>query len=128
MYAHRTTSGWEHTVVDDSERVGRSSAIALDSLDQPHIAYRDLKNNYHDSDRQALKHVYWDGAAWIVSIVGSPAGIGGSTSLAVGPDGNPNIAYCDGVDRAIKYAQRAVVQGRALLPWVGNPDLPEPDR
>jgi hypothetical protein len=85
MYARRTAAGWERTVADDSERVGRSSAIALDSLDHPHVAYRDMKGNN-------LKYAHWDGAQWEVQFIGTNQ-YGWDPSVVVDSAGRPHISY-----------------------------------
>jgi hypothetical protein len=85
MHARRTPAGWQQEVADGAERVGRSSAIALDSLDRPHIAYRDLKNN-------TLKYARWDGAQWNVESLGTNQ-YGWYPSIAIDGSDHPHISY-----------------------------------
>lgn len=112
-YARSHDGTWEYDVPDSRGLLGFYTSLGLDAANQPHISY-------HDSDRQALKHVHWDGAVWTVSVVDSPVGIGGRTSLDLDQDGNAHIAYCDGIGGAIKYARSVVLEHRTFLPWVAR--------
>ena len=112
-YACSQDGTWEYDAPDSRGLLGFYNSLALDAANQPHISY-------HDSDRQALKHVHWDGAVWTVSVVDSPVGIGGATSLDLDQDGNAHIAYCDGIGGAIKYARGVVLENRAFLPWMAR--------
>ena len=86
MYAYRTGDGWEKTVVDDTENVGRSSSIAIDSTDKPHIAYRELGLTFEDS----LKYASWDGTEWNLTVAGTA---GWFPSLALDSTDQPHISY-----------------------------------
>jgi len=118
-YARSHDGVWEYDVPDMRGQLGFYTSLDLDADGLPHISYS-------DSDRQALKHVAWDGAKWTVSVVESPVGLGASTSLALDQRGMAHIAYFDGIAGAVKYARSAVVQSRIILPWVAKSALTEP--
>ncbi len=83
IYAHRSSAGWDKTIADDTEAVGRSSSIALDSSGKPHIAYRDLTKN-------TLKYASWDGVKWNLAVAGKA---GWYPSLALDSADHPHISY-----------------------------------
>jgi hypothetical protein len=91
-YATSANNGidWTITVVDDSTEVGDYASLALDASGNPHISYEDAFN-------YALKYAGKDPndpSSWKVTTIGIPgSGRVFPTAIAVGPDGQPHIAY-----------------------------------
>jgi hypothetical protein len=104
---------WETYVPDAQGQVGFFSALGLDARNNTHISY-------YDSGRQALKHAFWDGDVWTLSVVDSPVYMDGATALDVDQDGQPHIVYCDGHSSAIQYARGILLAHRAFLPWLAR--------
>jgi hypothetical protein len=76
--------------------VGEHTSIAVDASGVFHIAY-------HDEDEGRLKYATFSGGSYTTSVVDQTGNVGWYTSIAIGPDGNPWIAYMmlegsDGVD------------------------------
>jgi len=57
--------------------------VVLDGQDRPHLAYTSLDDN-------AVKYAYWDGDGWIRIPIQDYAY---HSSLALGSDGHPHVAY-----------------------------------
>lgn len=66
--------------------VGEDTAITIDGTGVVHVAY-------YDRDEGNLKYAHYSGGAWTTSVVDDMGQVGRYTSIAVGPDGNPRIAY-----------------------------------
>ncbi len=87
----------------EDEGVGLYTAIAVDSLGNPHIAYYDLTN-------QDLKYAYWDGVwgvsgAWNISVIDSTGDVGRFASIAINRTNNArHICYYDMTNGNLKYA------------------------
>ena len=100
--AVRKDSGWELTLVDTEGETGLFSSLLIDSNDRIHISFlrregessgavmyatRGKKNSeWTFSKVDDLDNLFLSGASW---------GARNVTSLALGPDGNPIIAYGD---------------------------------
>jgi hypothetical protein len=76
--ATNISGDWVVSYVDDN---GGSSSVALDSLDNPHIAY--IRN-------WELRYTHYDGSAWITEILGPK---GESPSLVIDSSNHPHITY-----------------------------------
>lgn len=94
-------TGWVSMTVDDSMGIfssdARDTSLALDSSDNPHIAYKNVTGG-------ELKYAGWtlsDG--WVTGTVDSGI-MGYSNSLALDASGNPYIAYLDFASQYLKYA------------------------
>ncbi len=88
---------WHTERVDTAGGVGEFSSIALDSLNNPDIAYWDGSNSY-------LKYAQWNGTNWQIEVVDSPAYVyNPSISMVLNVQDNPHIAYM-GEWNALKYA------------------------
>jgi len=95
-YVFWNMTEWEIEYVDWSANVGRSSTIAIDENDLPHISYLDAAN----SD---VKYAHWNGSDWKKETVStSPVGGGFFNSLALDSDNLPHICYSTD---SIKYAK-----------------------
>lgn len=71
---------------DQGPDVGLYTSLAVDAQNVVHIAYYDRSNGQ-------LKYANDAGGRWNVSVVDQSGNNGAYTSLAIGPDGNPRIAY-----------------------------------
>jgi len=98
-YAWYDGATWHYAVVEGSEYVSDFVALALDSLDFPHIGY-------HEKGSRAVKYARWTGGAWETEIVVSGAAVGGMIGLALDADDRPYITYYDGADHSLRYARR----------------------
>jgi len=80
---------WHIETVDVGDPAGRYSSLALDSVDNPQIAYM----SYRD-----LKYAGWNGSGWVFQIVeaaqtANSEWIGMFTSLVLDGADNPHISY-----------------------------------
>ena len=87
-YAVDNGSGWQIETVDDVFYNGQNCAIVVDSMDRPHISYRDL----------GLKYAHHDGVSWQISAVDDDFFAGDGSSLALDSLGRPHISYTDWAD------------------------------
>ncbi len=71
---------------EPGENVGLHTAIAVDNSGVAHVAY-------YDKDKGALKYANDAGGLWKSTIVDDEGDTGFYTSIAIGPDGFPRIAY-----------------------------------
>jgi len=94
QYASWNGSSWDISVIDDpfpTTNLGcETISLALDSNNIPHVSY---VINLDDS----LRYVTWNGTGWSSQIVDTNFGWTGITyvPIAVGPDGDPWIAYAN---------------------------------
>jgi hypothetical protein len=115
-YAHEVASSgncgggkWQCTTVDSSSHdVGEHTSIALDLSGYPQIAYED--ESWGD-----LKYACMSASGWSISVVsGDGSGsihTGEDTSLAIGIDGIPRIAFHNESSEDLDYAIRSDVCG-----------------
>jgi len=109
-------------VEDPTNDVGQFSSIAIGSGGFPIISY-------YDATAQRLKVASCNdagcvGAATITTVDGGPSdSVGTFTSIAVGPDGLPVIAYRDAVAQSVKVARCAnsACSGAATITTVDDP-------
>lgn len=71
---------------DPGPDVGEHTSIAIDRANVLHVAYYDREN-------LRLKYANYSGGVWTTSVVDESGDVGRYTSIAIGPDGNPRIAY-----------------------------------
>jgi len=88
---------WSIETVDTGD-VGLSNSLALDSMDNPHIAY-------YDQDAGDLRYTRWNGTTWNTEIVDSAGDVGRPASLALDIQDYPHIAYEDFSNYELKYAR-----------------------
>jgi hypothetical protein len=100
MLAGRDASGWSIETVDDSGNSGLYSELAIDGEGGLHISYFELD----DETNGSVKHAYRAGpeAEWQLSTVDTLedvligfTGARNITSIDIGPDGTPWVAYSD---------------------------------
>jgi hypothetical protein len=89
-------------VWDTADVFGTDCAIALDSADLPHVAF---KGQTHGQ----LLYAVYDGATWSVELVDGPGfDVGGTVGtqldLAVDSAGAPHLAYTIASDSSVRYA------------------------
>ncbi len=89
---------WRIEWADYGWRIGEHTSIALDSLGNPHISYRD--NYWLD-----LKYVWWNGTDWDEETVDSTDDVGYYTSIALDSYDRPHISYYDATHQDLKYAR-----------------------
>lgn len=89
-YARKVGGAWIIEVVDDggASSIGVGCALALDSLDTPHIAYR-------DATLSDLRYARKVGSVWVRQVVDDGSGIatGYDAAIAIGPGRNPRLIY-----------------------------------
>ncbi len=71
---------------EPGQNVGLHTSIAVDAAGTIHVAY-------YDKDQGALRYANYSGGLWKTVLVDDEGNTGYYTSLALGPDGNPRIAY-----------------------------------
>ena len=90
---------WEITVVDSTQGAGKySTALVVDSNDNPRIAY-------HDSIGLDLEYAWFDGASWNLKELDSSGDTGHSISMALTSGEDSLISYIeneDAVDSTLK--------------------------
>ena len=100
LYAHKVGSSWAVDIVDADGKVGLRSAIAMDSLDHPHIAYYDYSNGH-------LKYAVHTGQNWDLSVIDSDSYTGVWCDLELDSLDTPHIGYVrglGGVGYRLRYA------------------------
>lgn len=98
-YAHRTQSGWITQTASACPCVeGFESSLALDSGNNPHIAY---PNGNYD-----LLYTWWTGTQWGVRVIGWGPYFGSDPSLALDSSNTPHISFYSGWPNyyGLKYA------------------------
>lgn len=112
--------------------VGQHTSIVVDAANVVHIAY-------YDVDSGALRYASYSGGVWTTSNVDNDGDTGKYTSLAIGRDGSPRIAYMmtEGVvgadptkKTALKYAAASTSLPTSPADWsvtvVAEAVRPEP--
>ncbi len=90
----------------ESQNVITSFSLDIDSKDNPHFSYFDLKQQNFNQTYD-LNYVYWNGSKWIFEIVDSGGDAGDYCSLALDSKDNPHICYYDNIKPyGLKYAYR----------------------
>jgi hypothetical protein len=90
---------WETETVDESGWVGIDPMIAVDSDNNPHIAY-------YDQGNRNLKYAYFDGSSWTAETVDSGGDVGEEPGIDVDSNGIPHISYEDHTNSALRYATK----------------------
>ena len=95
---------WVSSVLDgaDGSYVGCFSSIAFDSQNNMHISYQDATQ-----DAFNLKYAYKGGGSWALENVDTDGVTGKYTSLAVGTNNVPQIAYQKTEGGLLKYAKKS---------------------
>ena len=102
-YASWTGSSWQFEKVDSWSIMGEKASLALDSNDNPHIAY-------YDWDARDLKYAYKNDSTWIIEVVDEDGDVGRNPSLAIDSHNRPHVSYYNITDMImrcdLKYAVR----------------------
>lgn len=86
-YAHQTSNGWFSQTIEQSDKlVGLWTSLAIDTADQPHVAYQ----NYYQNLIYGLRYAHWTGSDWLIQTVDNG---GWGLALALDPQGQPHISY-----------------------------------
>ncbi len=88
---------YEHLPFNDGSNLYRY-ALAVDALDQPHLAYCENNGQVHYRHRNA--------SGWTDETVDVPVGSGCAVVLDLGPGGVPRLAYHDSNNVDLRYAER----------------------
>ncbi len=91
---------WTIEAVDPPRRFSNfsSRAIAIDSNNNPHIAY---------GGDDHLDYAHYNGSSWVYETVDSSPGVGYSASIALDTSGKGHISYYDDTNFDLKYATNA---------------------
>ncbi len=96
-----TDNNYQCDLVDSGDRVGKYASLALDSSDQPRIAY-------YDGGYDSLKYAYYNGSWLIRRILAAPSGTPSGQYASLIVDANngdlPHIAHYDSVNGTLEYA------------------------
>jgi hypothetical protein len=95
-YSVYSGGSWQTSIIT---QYGRGTALKVDSLNHPHIAFYDY-NVYH------LKYAYSDGTDWLVQEIDAQyaSGQGINNSITVDSQDNPHISYCQDAIGQLRYA------------------------
>jgi len=104
MYAEQEKTGdWKITWVDDSQNwgyTGHFASLALDSHDNPQIAYYDdMNHNFHYASRNET-------GAWNKEMIANVGDVGSWNSLVIDASDQPYISYYDASLGYLKLATR----------------------
>jgi hypothetical protein len=94
--SYHPDDSWEITSIESPGNY-RSTSIALDHDDFPHISY------FNDSNDD-LKYARWTGNSWSIETVDSVGNVGRDTSLALDKNDYAHISYYDSTNADLKYA------------------------
>jgi hypothetical protein len=102
-YAYFDGKAWYIQTVDHRPGTGSWNSIALDHADRPYISYSIATGN--------LGFAYLDQSKWEHSLARvqdskSKRYVVSHSSLTIGADGEPHVAYINGTERTINYAWR----------------------
>ncbi len=90
-------SDYQCDPVNSGDRVGKYASLALDSFDQPHIAY-------YDEGNDSLKYAHYNGS-WLYRWILNPnAGKHASLVVDVNNGDRPHIAHYDSTHGTLEYA------------------------
>jgi len=107
---------WDIDIVDSIGNVAQYTSIAVDSNDNPHIAYCDTTNGEYD-----LMYANKIGSFWNIEPVETAGKTGLYASLALDTSNNPHISYQDGPNGDLKYAVKVGgVWNTEIVDSVGN--------
>lgn len=95
-------ASWSRVRLDGgapANRVGRHASLALDGAGRPHITHA-------DATAEALRWTHFDGGGWRHELIDdrdAPT----TSSVAIGPDGQPRVAYHASGSEDVRLATRA---------------------
>jgi len=116
-YAHGTGKFWDIQVLDSGLHVGARNSIALDSQDNPCIAYQ----AYFEQDNGFVRYAHWTGSEWNIQDVDHGTGIGDSCSLALDNQNYPHISYLNTSNDTLKLAWYGYDLAISLLSFTATP-------
>lgn len=97
-HATWTGSAWQLETVDRQGEFGEYPSLALGPDQRPHISY--------EVTGEGLKYAHLQAGGWLTQTI-DPSAVGCNTSLQVGLDGHPRIAYVKGwPDNVLQFAYR----------------------
>ena len=88
---------WTTATVDTAGNTGKDTSLALDSSENPHIAYYRL-------DQGNLLYAKHNGTSWTIETVDSAGDVGEFCSLSLDGNNDPHISYYDFNNEDLKYA------------------------
>jgi fibronectin type 3 domain-containing protein len=101
-YGSKTGASWNIQTLDSYGDVGRFTSIALDSSENPHIAY--FNNTIYPGD---LKYANWTGSKWnIMNVDFGNLDVGEYISLALDSNYIPHVAYKRRRSSYLRYANK----------------------
>jgi hypothetical protein len=104
-FAQRTGGSWSITTVDTTGDTGQFCALAIDSSDEPHIAYY-WKLNPNGTPADHLKYAWRSNGTWTTESV-DPDDVSGFCDLVLDSADNPHITYFNGFRLSLKYAVKS---------------------
>jgi hypothetical protein len=102
MNQDRTLTGWTIRAVDSEGSAGAYNAIAIDSMDNVHIAY--YERNQGGSRLELATWVY---GVWRVDIMDNLGDLGAYISMSIDSRDDIHMSYFDKTSGTLKYATNA---------------------
>jgi hypothetical protein len=119
-YTKKIADSWEPLVAIDPQAGAQRFAMTLDSTGKPHLGYN---VHYYDagstSDVYKLRYTRFDGSSWQAPVEIADMEYLGWTSIVVGTDGYPRIAY--------KANGAAAVVTKTATGWQASEAVPNTD-
>jgi hypothetical protein len=92
-----TPGNWTTETVDTTGNTGKDTSLALDTGENPHIAYYRI-------DQGNLLYAKHTGTSWAIEPVDTFGDVGEFCSLALDGNDDPHISYYDSDNEDLKYA------------------------
>lgn len=119
-YTKKISDSWEPLVAIDPQAGAETFAMTLDSTGKPHLGYN---VRYYDAGSTSyvnkLRYTRFDGSSWLAAVEIDQMEYLGWTSILVGTDGYPRIAY--------KANGAAAVVTKTATGWQASEAVPNTD-